>query len=177
MVHPAEGSFDLSGYENVVDAIIGIIIRHPMRQDELERTLTRWSPGQVIEALADLEAGGRAQIVERHGTCFWSAAPAYYPDKAQSERTNPDHNEEVTMSTDKHNKRKILDDVHPFLEKMLIETYLKGKGYILEELKSLPEEEAKQLMKEASTYASGKLAEVEVKAHLMQELHDAYIGE
>ena len=81
------------------------------------------------------------------------------------------------MSTDKDNNRKILDDVHPFLEKMLIETYLKGKGYILEELKSLPEEEAKQLMKEASTYASGKLAEVEVKAHLMQELHDAYIGE
>ncbi|MCL4528997.1 MAG: hypothetical protein M1282_06260 [Chloroflexi bacterium] len=81
------------------------------------------------------------------------------------------------MSTNKNNNQKILDDVHPFLEKMLIETYLKGKGYTLEELKSLPEEEAKQLMKEASTYASGKLAEVEVKAHFMRELHDAYIGE
>jgi wyosine [tRNA(Phe)-imidazoG37] synthetase (radical SAM superfamily) len=32
VVHPAEGSFDLSGYENVVDAIIDIITRHPMRQ-------------------------------------------------------------------------------------------------------------------------------------------------
>jgi hypothetical protein len=77
----------------------------------------------------------------------------------------------------KNKNQKILDDVHPFLEKMLIETYLQGKGYTLEELQSLPEKEAKRLMKEASTYASGKLAEVEVKAHLMQELHDAYIGE
>jgi hypothetical protein len=81
------------------------------------------------------------------------------------------------MSANKKDNQKILDDVHPFLEKMLIETYLKGKGYTLEELQNLPEEEAKRLMKEASTYASGKLAEVEVKAHLMQELHDAYIGE
>jgi len=81
------------------------------------------------------------------------------------------------MSTNKINNQKILDDIHPFLEKILIETYLKGKGYTQEELKSLPEEEAKQLMKEASTYASGKLAEMEVKAHLMQVLHDAYISE
>ncbi len=81
------------------------------------------------------------------------------------------------MSTNKINNQKILDDIHPFLEKILIETYLKGKGYTQEKLKSLPEEEAKQLMKEASTYASGKLAEMEVKAHLMQVLHDAYISE
>lgn len=81
------------------------------------------------------------------------------------------------MSTNKNNNVNIFDDVHPFLEKMLIETYLKGKGYTLEELQSLPEGEARHLMKEASTYASGKLAEVEVKARLMKELHDAYIGE
>ena len=97
IVHPAEGSFDLSGYKNVVDAIIGIITRHPMRQDELERTLTWWSPGQVSEALADLEASGRAQIVERYGTHFWSAAPSHYPDKAQSERTNPAYNKEIKV--------------------------------------------------------------------------------
>ena len=81
VVHPAEGSFDLSGYENVVDAIIGVITRHPMRQDELERTLSRWSSGQVSDALADLEASGRAQIVERYGTRFWSAVSAHYADR------------------------------------------------------------------------------------------------
>jgi wyosine [tRNA(Phe)-imidazoG37] synthetase (radical SAM superfamily) len=79
VVHPAEGNFDLSGYENVVDAIISIITRHPMRQDELERTLARWSKGQVNEALSELKSNGRAQVVERYGVRFWSAAPSRYP--------------------------------------------------------------------------------------------------
>jgi hypothetical protein len=79
------------------------------------------------------------------------------------------------MSTNKN--QQIFNDIHPFLENMLIETYLKGKGYKLEDLKSLPEKEARQLRKEASTYASGKLSEVEVKARLRQVLHDAYTNE
>lgn len=88
VVHPAEGSFDLSGYENVVNAIIDIITRHPMRQDELERALTRWSSEQVNSALSDLKSDGRTQIVERHGTRFWSAASAHYPDKIQNKQRN-----------------------------------------------------------------------------------------
>ncbi len=90
VVHPAEGSFDLSGYENVVDAVVSIITRHPMRQDELERTLEHWSAGQVSEALADLAASGKAQTLVRHGQHFWSATPAHYPDIARSQRANPD---------------------------------------------------------------------------------------
>ena len=70
-----------------------------------------------------------------------------------------------------------IEDIHSFLEKTLIEAYLSGKGYTLRDLKKLPETEAKRLKKDASIYASGKLAEVEVKARLMQELHEAYIGE
>lgn len=89
VVHPAEGGFDLSGHENVMDAIIGIITRHPMRQDELKRTLIRLSPGQVKEALAALKNSGRAQIVERLGVHFWSAAPSVYPDEKHSQRTKP----------------------------------------------------------------------------------------
>ena len=84
VVHPAEGALDLSGFDNPVDAIINIITRHPMRQDQLERTLERWSPGQVDRVLADLEASGKAQIVERYGIRFWSSAPAHYPDKDKS---------------------------------------------------------------------------------------------
>jgi len=89
VVHPAEGNFDLSGYDNPIDAIISIITRHPMRQDQLKRTLECWSPNQANRVLADLEASGKAQIVERYGVRFWSAAPAHYPDKGQSERTIP----------------------------------------------------------------------------------------
>ena len=79
VVHPAQGGFDLSGYDNVIDAVVGIITRHPMRQDELERTLDRWAPIQVSEALEELEASGRVQMVERYGVRFWSAATAHYP--------------------------------------------------------------------------------------------------
>ena len=76
-----------------------------------------------------------------------------------------------------NNKNKTIvssDAIHAFMEKTLIEAYLKGKGYTLEDLKALPEAEARQLRTEASTYASNKLAEVELKAHFVHELHDAY---
>ena len=89
VVHPAEGSFDLSGYEHPQDAILAIITRHPMRQDEIERTLSFWTAGQVQQVLVGLEASGRAQIVERLGVKFWSASPSHYPDEAQSLRTRP----------------------------------------------------------------------------------------
>ncbi len=75
-----------------------------------------------------------------------------------------------------NNNRPLMEDMHALLEKTLIEAYLKGKGHTLDDLKKLPEEEARQLMKEASVYASGKLAELEERAHFVQELHDAYIG-
>jgi wyosine [tRNA(Phe)-imidazoG37] synthetase (radical SAM superfamily) len=74
VVHPAEGSADLRGYDSVVDAVIGVITRHPLRQEEVERALAWWAPGQVQKALAELEASGRARIVERYGARFWSAA-------------------------------------------------------------------------------------------------------
>ena len=76
-----------------------------------------------------------------------------------------------------NNDPKTLNNIYPSLEKMLIETYLKGKGYTQEELRGLPEEKARQLMTEASTYASCKLADVEGKVHLIQALHDAFLGE
>ena len=68
------------------------------------------------------------------------------------------------------------EDIHAFLEKTLIETYLKGKGHTLDELQDLPEMESRQLMKEASTYASSKLAEVELRAHFVKELHGPQSG-
>jgi len=89
VIHPAQGGFDLSGYDNPVNAVIGIITRHPMRQEELERALDRWSPGRVREVLAELEASKRAQVVERYGVRFWSAAPSVYPDEEQSKKAKP----------------------------------------------------------------------------------------
>jgi hypothetical protein len=56
------------------------------------------------------------------------------------------------------------------LERSLILEYLQSKGYEYEDLKKLPKETAKVLMKEACMYASLKLAEVESRAHFRKEI-------
>jgi wyosine [tRNA(Phe)-imidazoG37] synthetase (radical SAM superfamily) len=88
VIYPVEGSFDLSGYESVIDAVIGIITRHPMREEELKRTLAQWAPGEVSLALSKLEAGGQAQMIERYGVRFWSSASSFFPDKPHNKITS-----------------------------------------------------------------------------------------
>jgi len=78
VVHPAQGSVDLSGSDNVLDAVVAVITRHPIREAELTRVLERWTPGQVEQAMADLAASGRAQVVTHDGQRFWSSAEARY---------------------------------------------------------------------------------------------------
>jgi wyosine [tRNA(Phe)-imidazoG37] synthetase (radical SAM superfamily) len=79
VINPATGTFDLGGSGTLVDAIVGIITRHPMRESELIETLTQWTPGDVVETLNKLGKSGKAQIVKRYGVRFWSALPAFYP--------------------------------------------------------------------------------------------------
>lgn len=99
VVHPVEGRFDLSGYSDIVDAVISIITRHPIRQEELERTLGRYPLEQVSQVLADLTTSGRAQVVVRHGARFWSAADSHFPDESHSRRTKPDRRYHTGKST------------------------------------------------------------------------------
>jgi wyosine [tRNA(Phe)-imidazoG37] synthetase (radical SAM superfamily) len=82
VVLPAEGEVDLSGYDNVVDAIEAVITRHPISEEELVRALDRWQPGHVGESLADLERSGKAQVVIRDGQRSWSCAAAKYVEEA-----------------------------------------------------------------------------------------------
>lgn len=89
VVHPADGEFDLGGSENPIEAILAIITRHPMREEEIERSLSRWSSQEVKGVLADLASSGQAQIVERFGVRFWSATSSYYPGVDHSQRTAP----------------------------------------------------------------------------------------
>ena len=67
---------------------------------------------------------------------------------------------------------KQLDEPKAAMEKALIEEYLAEQGYSLKKLNKLPERVRKQLMKEASKYASLKLEEIEARAHLVEEIHD-----
>jgi len=91
VIHPAEGVFDLTGYASVGEAIVGIITRHPMLEDDLVRTLARWTPAQVREALTDLETCGSARVVVRYGRRFWTSAAARYgkPQKKASGNHHP----------------------------------------------------------------------------------------
>jgi hypothetical protein len=81
------------------------------------------------------------------------------------------------MTKPENNNKESTEDIHAYLEQTLIESYLKDKGCDLKKLKDLPEAEVKQLMTEASTYASNKLAEVELRAHFVEELHEAHLEE
>jgi len=74
------GSFNLSGCDSVVDGIVGIITRHPMSEEELERELGRWAPGHVQEVLAKLADGGRTRVVVRDNKRFWHAASSHFPE-------------------------------------------------------------------------------------------------
>jgi hypothetical protein len=61
----------------------------PASEADLRRALGQWTPDQIGDALAGLEAAGRAQIVERDGTRFWSAAASHYPDEFHRARLTP----------------------------------------------------------------------------------------
>ncbi len=79
LIQASGGVFDLSGHESPADAALAILSRHPMSETDVRRTLERWSPGQVEEALHHLIATGQAQVVERYGERFWSAAGCHFP--------------------------------------------------------------------------------------------------
>jgi hypothetical protein len=74
----APGSFYVSGFDNVVEALTAIIVRHPMEEEALLRALSHWPPGHVTETLARLTAEGDAQVVSRYGKRFWSSRKARY---------------------------------------------------------------------------------------------------
>jgi wyosine [tRNA(Phe)-imidazoG37] synthetase (radical SAM superfamily) len=69
---------DLSISDNLPDAVLAVISRHPMEEQELVRTLERWNPSKAYKVLETLKARDRAQVVTRSGRQFWSASGARY---------------------------------------------------------------------------------------------------
>jgi len=80
VVPPAQGRFDFSGHESINEAIVAILTRHPMHEEELIAALEDWAPGEAHRILDRLRAGGQVQVVERSGKRFWSVAAARYAD-------------------------------------------------------------------------------------------------
>jgi wyosine [tRNA(Phe)-imidazoG37] synthetase (radical SAM superfamily) len=78
---PTQGSFELPIEGDILEGILSIIIRHPLSEPELLRTLRSRVPGGVLEALAELSGSGLAKTVERFGTRFWCAAGTRFPEE------------------------------------------------------------------------------------------------
>jgi hypothetical protein len=68
--------------------------------------------------------------------------------------------------------RPVLHDPLAELERAAIAAYLRSRGHDFDTLRQLPEDQADALLKEASIYASGRLTEVEKRAHYVDELHE-----
>lgn len=84
-VTPVTGTVELTASDTLADAILAVITRHPLHQEELERLLAHRDLQQVRAALAELEASGRAQVVTRYGRRFWTAAASHFPEARAAE--------------------------------------------------------------------------------------------
>ena len=65
----------------------------------------------------------------------------------------------------------MMQDPHAHLARMYVEEFLRTKGLAAESVQDLPPEIARRMMVEGSTYAALKLAEVEKKSQIVQDLH------
>ena len=81
IIQPASGTFNLSGCNTLVDAVIAIITRHPMREDEIIKSVEQFSPEEVSSTLAELEKSGQAQVVTRYGYRFWRHTSSNFPEE------------------------------------------------------------------------------------------------
>jgi wyosine [tRNA(Phe)-imidazoG37] synthetase (radical SAM superfamily) len=81
VLQPADVAVECGIDEELEDAVLTIVFRHPMQEDELVRNLARWVPDRVVEALCTLSDSGRIREIERFGRRFWCAAGSHFPDQ------------------------------------------------------------------------------------------------
>ena len=84
VVHPIEGKYERGSANNILEAILTIIQRHPMREDEVKRTLARWEPEEPLRLFDQIAASEQIQIIERHGVRFYCSTDSFFPDKTNS---------------------------------------------------------------------------------------------
>lgn len=74
------GKFDLRGSNNIIDAIIAIITRHPMSEEQLLEALSDFPVEQRKEIIDTLETSNQARIIKRFGQRFWCTASSVFSD-------------------------------------------------------------------------------------------------
>lgn len=78
VVSETDAQIDLSESDNLADAVLEIVKRHPMSEDGLVRAISSRSAHEVAEALTQLTSSGRARVTTRNGERFYSDAEARY---------------------------------------------------------------------------------------------------
>ena len=66
-----------------------------------------------------------------------------------------------------------LEDPQARLERALIEEYLQERGCSLSTMNARPAGEQRVLLRQASQYALGRLAEIDARASYIHQIHDA----
>jgi hypothetical protein len=66
-----------------------------------------------------------------------------------------------------------LEEPQAALERAFIDDYLRTHGHDLRALRMLPEEQVQSILREAMQYSAARLAELEARAHYVNELHGA----
>jgi hypothetical protein len=64
-----------------------------------------------------------------------------------------------------------LQDPNGLLESELINEFLRTRGYDLQSVENLPDDERRRLLRQASMHAAGRLTEIEARAHFVDGLH------
>lgn len=64
-----------------------------------------------------------------------------------------------------------LEDQSARLEQAFIDEFIRLRGYDPAKLHDLPDAERDQLLKQASSHAAARLAEVESRAHYVHDIH------
>ena len=81
VLSPGGAVLSLSDDEATLEALLGVIGRHPLSQAQLMHALTGLSEKERGGILTALEESGRAKPVRRHGHVFWVSSSARFPDE------------------------------------------------------------------------------------------------
>jgi len=79
VVAPVELKLRLEPDQDALRALLAIIVRHPMRDEELRSFLHEWNAAAAPKLLDELEASSDAQRVERYGVRFWVSTGSFFP--------------------------------------------------------------------------------------------------
>ncbi|MGD2120466.1 MAG: radical SAM protein [Gemmatimonadota bacterium] len=79
VIHPVETTLRLSNPETALETLLGVLVRHPLSEEQLKRALALWPPEEASAFLDRLESSPEVKKTRRVGEDFWVSASAVFP--------------------------------------------------------------------------------------------------